>query len=297
MSGVDPPGTVRWREFYDEAQDRLAAAKLPSPQSDARRIVEQACGAEGAEFFPMLDQLATVRGVARFDRMLARREAGEPLQYVLGRWGFRRLDLLVDRRVLIPRPETEQVTEWALAELARFAAASSGPLAVADLGTGSGAIALSLAAEHPTVQVWATDQSAEALAVARANLAGLGRPAERVRLAKGWWFEALPVELRGKLALVVSNPPYVSAAETLPEEVVAWEPGAALIAGPTGLEAIETLIRSAYEWLSPGAALVLEMAPTQAESACELARRRGYREIETRADLAGRQRALLARKG
>lgn len=296
MTTVDPTGTVRWRTLYDEAQQRLSAAGSASPQSDARWIVEQASGAEGAEFFASLNRFATAGGLARFDRMLARRETGEPLQYVLGRWGFRRLDLLVDRRVLIPRPETEQVTEWALAELQRFAAGNTGPLAAADLGTGSGAIGLSLAVEHPTVEVWATDRSADALAVARANLAGLGRPAERVRLAEGWWFEALPVELRGNLALVVSNPPYVSAAEALPAEVIGWEPGAALISGPTGMEAIETLIRSSYEWLCPGAALVIELAPSQADSARHLAEARGYRDVETRADLAGRERALLARR-
>ena len=124
--------------------------------------------------------------------MVARRRAGEPLQYVLGSWGFRRLDLLVDRRVLIPRPETEQVVEVALELLA----GRERPLVVADLGTGSGAIALSLARELPStgVEVWATDISTDALDVARANLAGLGRAAVNVRLAEGDWFGALPAD-------------------------------------------------------------------------------------------------------
>lgn len=292
----DPPGTIRWRVLLQEATQRLATAGVSSPQNDARRIVEEASGNEGAEFYAQLDALATVRGVARFDQMVARRQAGEPLQYVLGRWGFRELDLLVDRRVLIPRPETEQVTQWALAEFDRHVGERRGPAAVADLGTGSGAIALSLAKERPTAQVWATDQSGEALAVARANLAGLGRSGARVRLAQGWWFEALPVELRGTLALVVSNPPYVGADEQLPPEVIDWEPQAALVSGPTGFEALELLIRAGFEWLAPGAALVVELAPSQADAARDLAIDRGYETAEIRVDWAGRSRALVARR-
>src|SRR5438105_5970876 len=143
--------------------------------------------------------------------MVARRAAGEPLQYVLGRWAFRTLDLMVDRRVLIPRPETEQVVEVALAEARRLHARIA-----ADLGTGSGAIALSLAAELPGVDVWATDVSADALAVARANLAGIGTfAAARVRIQEGDWFGALPPELRGRLDIVVSNPPYIGDDESL----------------------------------------------------------------------------------
>src|SRR5688500_2404619 len=153
--------------------------------------------------------------------MVERRAAGEPLQYVLGAWGFRSLDLYVDRRVLIPRPETEQVVEVALAELRALGAAK--PLVV-DLGTGSGAIALSIAPEVPTSQVWATDASPAALAVARANLAGIGRAAARVRLEHGSWFAALPKLLQGRVDMVISNPPYVADGDTLPPEVADWEP-------------------------------------------------------------------------
>src|SRR5439155_1362369 len=172
--------------------------------------------------------------------MVERRVAGEPLQYVLGAWGFRTLDLLVDRRVLIPRPETETTVEVALEQAKRV---DDDPVVVVDLGTGSGAIALSMATEHDTAEVWATDASADALEVARANLTGVGsRVAPRVRLCEGWWFDALPGELRGHVDLVVSNPPYVADNETLPPEVRDWEPLAALFAGPTGLEAIELVL-------------------------------------------------------
>ncbi len=148
---------------------------------------------EGIELMLGLDEPATVRGVARLDAMVARRSTGEPLQYVLGRWGFRLLDLMIDRRVLIPRPETEIVAERALDELRRLDPDDI-PVVV-DLGTGSGAIGLSLAREHGSAEVWITDVSTDALDVARANLAGLGRHGSRVRAVEGSWFEPLPVEL------------------------------------------------------------------------------------------------------
>jgi release factor glutamine methyltransferase len=234
--------------------------------------------------------------------MVVRRESGEPLQYVVGRWGFRSLDLMVDPRVLIPRPETEQVVEVALAELARAIKATpdAAPPVIADLGTGSGAIALALAAEVPGVQVWATDSSEAALAVARANLAGLGgMAATRVRLTRGSWFSALPAELRGRLSVVVSNPPYVADAEVagLPAEVAEWEPREALVAGPSGLEAVDALLAEAPEWLGVPGAAVIEIAPHHQTTATSLARDAGFAEVEVHPDLAGRSRALVARLG
>ncbi|MBI2706427.1 MAG: peptide chain release factor N(5)-glutamine methyltransferase, partial [Actinobacteria bacterium] len=266
MSGAERNGrTVRWRVFLREATEGLRAAGVACPEVSARRIVEHASGCEGADYVLALDQPATVRGVAAFDRMLARRLLGEPLQYVLGRWGFRTLDLMVDARVLIPRPETEELVDHALAELDRLHGEIAGRhLVAADLGTGSGAIALSIAVERDWVDVWATDVSPDALAVASANLAGIGRPASRVRVAEGDWLDALPRELRGCLDLIVSNPPYIAACEALPAEVVDWEPAAALVAGPTGLEAYRRILRAAGDWLHPAGAIVLEIAPHQA---------------------------------
>jgi release factor glutamine methyltransferase len=233
-----------------------------------------------------------------------RRLAGEPLQYVLGSWGFHGLDLMVDARVLIPRPETEVVVEVALAEADRlglrrgrrfrFPEAAT-TATIADLGTGSGAIALALEAELPDVEVWATDSSDDALAVARANVAGCG--ATRVRLSSGSWFEALPARLQGELAMVVSNPPYIAEAEraTLPAEVVGHEPAAALFAGPSGLEAVDHLIDGAPAWLAPGGVLVCELAPRQADASVSRARERGYVACVVYNDLAGRPRVLVAR--
>jgi release factor glutamine methyltransferase len=256
-------------------------------------VLERASGYDRAGLVPHLGDPAPARAVAFVEAMVERRGRGEPLQYVLGIWGFRRLDLVVDRRVLIPRPETEAVVEVALAELRRLARRQ--PLAV-DLGTGSGAIALSLALEAPGARVWGTDRSDDALAVARANLAGMGsRVATRVRLAAGDWFDALPGEMRGQVDLVVSNPPYVGAAEALPADVADWEPAGALIAGPTGLEAVERILATAPDWLRRPGAVVVEIAPHQAGAATELARRTGFDRVDVQPDLAGRLRALVGR--
>lgn len=281
--------TVSWRQLLAEA-----ATRLDSPV-DARRLVERASGMEGAELHRGLDEPVTVRPAAHFHAMVQRREAGEPLQYVLESWGFRALDLFVDKRALIPRPETETVVDLALAELARL---PSGPHpTVVDLGTGSGAIALSIATEAAGAEVWATDRSPDALAVARANLAGLGTAGRNVRLSEGSWFAALPPMLRGRVHLIVSNPPYVGEREVpdLPPEVARWEPRSALVAGPTGIEQIEAIVEEAPRWLARPGSLVVEIAPPQAPAAVALAHRSGFTEAHARPDLAGRLRALVAR--
>lgn len=277
-----------WEDLY-----RTAAAGLPD-QREARWIIEEASG----------EPIGRARGPApekarrRVGDMVRRRQAGEPLQYVLGTWSFRELELMVDRRVLIPRPETEQVVEVALAEIDRLAAGRR-RLTVVDLGTGSGAIALSLAKERTGVDVWAVDSSADAVAVARANLAGLaGFAAPRVRIVQGDWYEGLPREMKGRIDLVVSNPPYISTAEMpgLDAQVRDWEPRQALEAGPEGTESIEAILAGAAEWTGPGAAVVIELAPHQSDAACRLARSAGFRHAEVRPDLAGRPRALVARR-
>lgn len=294
---ADPTdGTVPWRVFLAEAEQRLATAGLPSPGVDARRIVERASGTHGADLILALDAPATERAVGFFDAMLARREAGEPLQYVLGAWGFRELDLFVDRRVLIPRPETEEVVEQALRELDAVARAHPGATpTVVDLGTGSGAIALSVAVERDGVEVWAVERSPDAVAVARANLAGIGRAATRVRIVEGSWFEPLPDDLRGRCSLVVSNPPYVAPDDPLPAEVADWEPHDALVPGPTGFEAIDHIVHASVDWLVSGGALVVELAPDQGEDAVAAAWDAGFERAETRPDLTGRTRMLVAR--
>lgn len=257
-------------------------------------MLERATGWDTAELWLHIDEPATTRAARFVEAMAGRRAGGEPLQYVLGRWRFRRLDLLIDRRVLIPRPETEVVGEVALSELR--AGGSRRPVVV-DLGTGSGALGLSVADEVAGARVWCTDASAEALAVARANLAGLGTmTATRVRLLQGSWWDALPGELRGRVDLAVSNPPYVAADEALPPEVSDWEPVGAIRAGPTGLEAVEAILAGAREWLSPSGVLVVEIAPGQAQAVLGLAAAAGLGAADVRPDLAGRPRVLVARR-
>lgn len=298
-----------WGELRTNTETRLRDMRVLRPDTEARWMVERVSGYDGVELVMGEHEPATALALSHIDEMLARRAAGEPLQYVLGQWNFLGLDLLVDRRVLIPRPETEMAATTAVEEMVRLGArrgrhdhwgGATTEFVVADLGTGSGAIALALASELPDAQVWATDLSDDALAVARANLAGIGSAATRVRLAAGSWFAALPDDLRGGLRLVVANPPYVADHEVadLPAEVADWEPRAALVSGATGLEAIETIVADAPAWLDPGGgALVVELAPHQAGAARALAVDAGFVDVDVRADLAGRDRVLVARVG
>lgn len=279
---------MNWRELWAET-----AAEVGQPQ--ARWLCETACGVDGDDFLAELDSPATQRMVAHLDAMLARLREGEPLQYVLGHWGFRRLDLMVDRRVLIPRPETEDVVEVAL----RLARGMPRPLVCADLGTGSGAIGLSLAAELPVdgVTVWLTDVSADALDVARANTAGVGRAAANVRVVQGSWFDALPVDLRGGLHLVVANPPYVAEGDEEVEAVVRnWEPHGALFSGADGLDAIRAIAQAAPEWLAPDGWLVLEIGHRQASSVHRILAGQGMTHVEVVGDAAGRDRIACAQR-
>ncbi len=240
-----------------------------------------------------------------------RRKAGEPLQYVLGSWPFRSLELRVDPRVLVPRPETEHMVGVALRELDRICRGGSGARRIGvDLGTGSGAIALSLAAEGramcPDLEVWATDASVDALAVARANLESLRRiepaAARRVRMAQGSWYDALPSELAGRVDLLVSNPPYVAESEypDLDPSVREWEPRDALVAGRgvggvEGMAAIEAIISGAPQWLGPSGAMLIEISPVLADECAATARGAGFGRISIERDLAGRLRTLVVR--
>lgn len=289
----EPAGTISWRRLWEET------APLTG-RPEARWLCEEASGAFGDEFLDVLDTPVTERSIAHLDAMLDRLRAGEPFQYVLGHWSFRRLDLLVDRRVLIPRPETELVAEVALG-FARelLAAGAERPMAVADLGTGSGAIGLSLALELPrgSVDVWLTDLSQDALDVARANTAGLGMSGACVRFGQGAWFAALPEALRGSLAVIASNPPYIAPGDPdVADEVREWEPSTALFADNDGLADIRAIAAGAVEWLRPGGRLVLEIGAGQGGAVSELLSATGLAEVEIRRDLAGRDRIAIARK-
>jgi release factor glutamine methyltransferase len=303
-------------------------AALVGAPHEARFIVDEALGlglTAGHPSPPAGPLDASVVSAAR--AMASRRAAGEPLQYVFGHWPFRRLDLLVDPRVLIPRPETEQVVEVALGEARRLAAAGGvdagrrAGLVIADAGTGTGAIALSLATElgsRVVAEVWATDTSTDALEVATSNLEAVRRAQPHgaaaaagaasaaaaalppVTLVNGSWLDPLPPRLRGGVDLVVSNPPYVSESEweDLADEV-RLEPRAALVAGTSsdgtaGLAGVEAVLRQARVWLRRPGAVVIEIAPHQAAAATALASGLGYAETRVEQDLTRRPRALVA---
>jgi release factor glutamine methyltransferase len=301
-----------------------ASTELPST-SEALWIVAEAAAIAPATIMTVLDTRVTSATVDAVQAMVERRTAGEPLQYVLGTWSFRHLEVGVDPRALIPRPETEQVVETALDELGRIVAEGSAPerLLAVDLGTGSGVIALSLAQEGPDVarrshssldglpgaielEVWGTDVSVSALDLARLNLSRLADAcadadvdagaAARLHLVEGSWFDALPSRLAGQVHLVVSNPPYVSAAEwsALEPEVRDHEPRTALVPGESGLEAFDVLVDQGRRWLAPRGALVVELAPHQAATVVTMAETAGYTAVRIFPDLAGRDRILVA---
>ncbi|MGD0254976.1 MAG: peptide chain release factor N(5)-glutamine methyltransferase [Acidimicrobiales bacterium] len=292
-------------DLVQELSSQLGSA------SEARWVLGRATGWGGAQLLSRSHMHGQVPDhvAVEVEKMVERRRSGEPLQYVLGRWAFRSLEVSVDRRVLVPRPETEQVVGYALEELRVSAAAvvPGQPVVAVDLGTGSGVIALSLAAEAEVAassafEVWATDYYADALDVARANLSLLAGvdpfAAARVCLSEGSWFDALPPGLAGHVQLLVSNPPYVSVSEweSLEPVVRDYEPRRALVAGETGLEVLELLVSGAPAWLVRGGVLVLELAPDQAGTIAVKAKSAGFDQVEVRPDLAGRPRALVARR-
>jgi len=221
--------------------------------------------------------------------MAKRRASGEPLQYVLGTASFRHLELAVGPGVLVPRPETEVLVEHALGRI------PAGGTAI-DVGTGSGAIALSIKRERPDAHVWATDDSADALRYAVANRQTLGLAIE---IVNGELLDGLPADLKGSVDIVVSNPPYVALSERdlVGADVIAHEPHHALFAGADGLAVVTRLATDSLPWLRPGGWLVCEIGYEQRERATVLLEQRGYIDVGTHADLSGRPRIIEGRKG
>lgn len=216
----------------------------------------------------------------RWQALLQRRQAGEPVAYLLGEKAFGGLTLQVDARVLVPRPDTEVLVEWALNVLPSSGSQASFLL---DLGTGSGAIALAVAARRPDVQVTATDVSADALAVAQANARRLNLP---LRFAHGAWLAAVPGE---RFDVIASNPPYI--AEGDPHlAALAHEPITALTAGTDGLQDIRAIVAQAPAALRPGGWLLLEHGHDQAAAVRQLLAAQGFAQIGSRLDLAGIER-------
>jgi release factor glutamine methyltransferase len=262
----------------------LAEAGIDTARLEAELLLAKACDdCARALLYMELQRELSPDAEEAFEALLARRARREPLAYILGHWGFRRLTLKTDARALIPRPETEIVVERALEHLNGM----SEP-AVLDVGTGTGAIALAIVDEHPRARVTAIDTSSDALALARENLDLLGING-RVRLVEHDLTEGLG---RDEFDLVVSNPPYVEPEdiETLQPEVRDWEPRIALVAhGATAAVA-----RAATEALRPGGWVVLEIAENQAVNVAGLLTDLGYEHLRISPDMAGRDRVIEA---
>jgi release factor glutamine methyltransferase len=271
-------------EVLRRAAAYLEARGIETARLDADLLLGKALGVPRIELYTQHDRALTEAELAAARVLVERRGRREPLAYVLGEWGFRRLTLKVDSRALVPRPETEVVVERCLARL--------GPMDepdVLDVGTGTGAIALAVADEHPGARVTAMDVSPDALELARENARGNGLE-ERVRFVQQDVSDGLP---GGPYHLVVSNPPYVDPDElgTLEPEVRDWEPREALV----GRGVTEAVASAAREVLRPGGWLVLEVAAGTAAQVSALLSELGLINVEATSDLAGRDRVVEGR--
>ena len=273
--------SVTVAEALAESARRLGDAGVENPRLDAELLAGKVLGVTRTRLHLEPERTLSPAEKGEIRALIDRRVRREPLAYVLGEWGFRRLTLQVDERVLVPRPETEVVVERCL-ELLRGTEAP----AVLDVGTGSGAIALAIADEHPGARVTAIDVSPDALDVARANAAAAG-------LDVAFELRDLREGLAGCYDLVVSNPPYVTAEEIegLEPEVRDWEPRLATV----GAEHTATLAVEAATVLVRGGWLVLEVADGRGEAVVGLLRETGYEEVAASADLAGRDRVVEGR--
>jgi release factor glutamine methyltransferase len=273
-------GGATVKEALGGAVDALAAAGVESPRLDAELLLAEATGWERAKLAADREAVLPAAAARQFAEMVRRRLRREPVAYIAGKRWFRHIELAVDPRVLIPRPETELLVELAL-ELR--------PGSVLDVGTGSGAIALAIANELPGCQVTATDTSEAALRVARVNAERLGLE-DRVRFVGG----SLPAA--ETFDLIVGNLPYVSDADwgSLEPEVTQWEPRVALLAGADGLDAIRDLIAKCAN--EPPAVIALEVGDGQAKDVAGMLRDANFPATEVRRDLAGIERVVMGRR-
>lgn len=269
-------------------QQLLASAQLPeSPtaQLDIELLLAHVLGKNRSYLRTWPERELDAEQLKRFNEALARRQAGEPVAYILGQQGFWTLELEVASHTLIPRPDTELLVETALSLI------PATPAQVLDLGTGTGAIALALASERPAWQVTGVDRIAEAVELAERNRQRLGF--NHARFVQSHWFSALAGQ---RYQLIVSNPPYIAADDRhLNEGDVRFEPSSALVAGADGLDDIRHIVEQAPEHLENGGWLLLEHGFDQAEAVRALLSTRGFTQVESRRDLGGHQRISLGR--
>ena len=279
-----PDTGVSRRALLAEAAATLARAGIAEPRREALRLWTELVPEAGEALVLGPDQPVEPEGEEALRLVVRRRAEGEPFAHVVGRVGFRRLVLRSDRRALIPRPETEGLVDHLLARVRTGR--------VADVGTGTGCLALSLALEGSFDLVLAGDLSVEALALAEENRRGANA---RVSLFRG---DLVAPLAEGALDALVSNPPYLSAAEYagLDPSVRDWEPQLALESGADGLDATDRLLRDGCRVVKPGGWIALEVDCTRAAAAAARAQELGWSEVIVQADLFGRERYLLARR-
>ncbi|WP_339731836.1 peptide chain release factor N(5)-glutamine methyltransferase [uncultured Pseudomonas sp.] len=257
----------------------------PTPRLDAELLLAHALGKSRSYLHTWPERELEAEQLERYQAMLVRRQAGEPVAYILGQQGFWSLELEVASHTLIPRPDTELLVETVLALL------PATPAALLDLGTGTGAIALALASERPAWRLTGVDRVAEAVALAERNRARLSL--NNAKFIESHWFSALAGQ---RYQLIVSNPPYIAADDRhLAEGDVRFEPSSALVAGADGLDDIRLIIQQAPNYLEAGGWLLLEHGFDQAAAVRELLSARGFSAVESRRDLGGHERISLGR--
>jgi release factor glutamine methyltransferase len=257
----------------------------PTPRLDAELLLAHALGKSRSYLHTWPERELDAPQLERYQAAIVRRQAGEPVAYILGQQGFWSLELEVAAHTLIPRPDTELLVETVLALL------PATPAALLDLGTGTGAIALALASERPAWRLTGVDRVSEAVALAERNRARL--KLSNANFAESHWFSVL---VGHRFQLIVSNPPYIAADDRhLAEGDVRFEPSSALVAGADGLDDIRLIIQQAPGYLEAGGWLLLEHGFDQAAAVRELLSARGFSEVESRRDLGGHERISLGR--
>lgn len=275
-------------EIIKRSTEFLQKHGVESARLNTELLVGHALGLKRMQLYLQFERPLAEPELAKIRPLVKRRSEREPLQYIIGTTEFSGLTLKVDRRALIPRPETELLIEIVKEKC------PTPPATVLDLGTGTGAIALALANLFPDSRVTAVDSSPNALALARENAEAL-KFSERVNLVQSDWFTALPADAR--YDLIVANPPYLTEAETreTSPEVQKFEPWSALSSGPLGTEDLRVIIDAAPRWLAAGGWLMLETGIAQHAELLARAQATGFAVVESRRDLTGRDRFLVAR--
>ncbi len=274
-------------EIIKKTTEYLSAKGVESPRLNAELLVGHSLGLKRMQLYLQFERLLTEPELEKIRPLVRRRAQREPLQYIVGETEWFGLKLKVDRRVLIPRPETELLAELVTQHV------TVPPTRLLDLGTGSGALALGLAKHWPEAAVFAVDASAEALAVAKENAATL-LLAGRMTFLESDWFAALPPD--EPFDLIVANPPYLTAAETAAAqpEVREFEPRSALVAADEGLSDLRKIIEATPRYLVAGGLLAMETGIAQHAELVKLCQKAGFGRVESKQDLAGRDRFVFA---